>query len=317
MNSLTKQRYISSSIWSDDWFDSLTVREKLFYFWLLTNQHTNPAGVYPCTLRDIRADFGISREEAGELLAKFAGAGKAFYFREHIVIPKWMKHQKFGNRNGLFLGAVKTLRALPDEVKVFIADRAHYDFDVRQYIDIPGENGADDTHAEKEGATPSNRAENRGGTPENSNENRHDLDLDPDSDPDPDSENKTQTGGAPPVNVKNPAAALFIRLWQSHSDIFNPVAAFRKPKDWAAFWGRSPPSAEQITRAVDNFVAGIKCGAIERRFIPGTPDTFILNGWVQRMQEPARANGGRKISSDRVPEGKADKYFREITGKGG
>ena len=52
MNSLTRQRYISTSIWSDDWFDSLSEREKLVYFYLLTNEHTNAAGVYQCTLGD-------------------------------------------------------------------------------------------------------------------------------------------------------------------------------------------------------------------------------------------------------------------------
>jgi hypothetical protein len=197
MDNLTKQRYISSSIWSDDWFDGLSTKEKLFYFYLLTNQHTTPAGVYPCTLRDMRADFGIPREEIVEMLEKFAEAGKAFHYEDYIIIPKWMKHQKLGARNGLFLGAVKTLKALPDAVKAFISDRSHYDFDVRKYLDIPGEKVPEDARSSLSkrigGATPQNCAENHengsvlgGATPQNHAKNGHDSDCDVDSDSDSD-----------------------------------------------------------------------------------------------------------------------------------
>jgi hypothetical protein len=134
MNSQTKQRYISTSIWSDDWFDSLSEREKLVYFYLLTNEHTNAAGVYQCTLKNVRLEIGLGREEIERIMAKFAEAGKAFYFREYIIIPKWLRHQKIKERSGLFLGMVKVLKGLPDEVKAFISDRRHYDYDVSEYI---------------------------------------------------------------------------------------------------------------------------------------------------------------------------------------
>jgi hypothetical protein len=68
MNSQTKQRYISTSIWSDDWFDSLSDREKLVYFYLLTNEHTNTAGIYQCTLKNIRLEIGLDREEAERIM---------------------------------------------------------------------------------------------------------------------------------------------------------------------------------------------------------------------------------------------------------
>jgi hypothetical protein len=134
MNSQTKQRYISTSIWSDDWFDSLSEREKLVYFYLLTNEHTNAAGVYQCTLKNVRLEIGLGREEIERIMEKFAEAGKAFYFRDYIIIPKWLKHQKIKERSGLFLGMVKVLQGLPDDVKAFISDRRHYDYDVSPYI---------------------------------------------------------------------------------------------------------------------------------------------------------------------------------------
>jgi hypothetical protein len=134
MDKLTKQRYISTSIWSDDWYDSLSKIEKLFYFYLLTNQHTNPAGIYPCTLRDMRVDFEESREEILRMLKKFEEAGKTFYYEGYIIVPKWLKHQKISDRSKMFLGAISVIKALPDEIKAFAGDRRHYDFDIAPYI---------------------------------------------------------------------------------------------------------------------------------------------------------------------------------------
>jgi hypothetical protein len=155
MNDLTKQRYISTSIWSDDWFDSLAITEKLIYFNLLTNDHTNVAGVYPFALKYIRADLDISRDEVAKAMEKFERDGKAFFYHEYMIIPKWLKHQKIGVRGNLFMGVLKILRALPDDIKRFIADRAHYDFDIRKYIEIP------DTLLEKERKNEIPYAENR------------------------------------------------------------------------------------------------------------------------------------------------------------
>lgn len=134
MNNTTKQRYISTSIWADDWFDSLTEREKLVYFYLLTNEHTNAAGVYQCTLKNIRLEMGLQREDIESIMDKFAEAGKAFYFKEYIIIPKWLKHQKINDRSGLFLGTVKVLNSLPQEIKDFISDRRHYDYDISKLL---------------------------------------------------------------------------------------------------------------------------------------------------------------------------------------
>jgi len=138
MNGTTKQRYISTSIWDDDWFDSLSEREKLVYFYLLTNTHTNPAGVYQCTLKNIRLEIGLDREETERIMDKFSADGKAFYYKDYIIIPKWLKHQKIGDRSKLFLGAVKVLKSLPDDVIKFISDRRHYDYDLSS---IFGKNG--------------------------------------------------------------------------------------------------------------------------------------------------------------------------------
>jgi hypothetical protein len=134
MNATTKQRFISTSIWDDDWFDSLSEREKLAYFYLLTNPHTNAAGVYQCTLKNMRLEMGLEREELERIMGKFAAAGKAFYLKDYIIIPKWLKHQKVGERSTIMLGVTRVLKSLPEEIKAFIRAREHYDYDVSDII---------------------------------------------------------------------------------------------------------------------------------------------------------------------------------------
>jgi hypothetical protein len=182
VNGTTKQRYISTTIWSDGWFDSLSGDEKLIYLHLLTNPHTNPAGVYPFALKYICADTGCSREEVNAAIGKFEETGKAFFYREYIIIPKWLKHQKTDKRSGLFLGAIKILKSLPDEIKAFISDRKHYDFDISKYINGPFET----LPPKKGGPSPPKK----GDPPPNS---AHDLDLDLDLDLELDSSGSSST----------------------------------------------------------------------------------------------------------------------------
>jgi hypothetical protein len=101
----------------------------------------------------------------------------------------------------------------------------------------------------------------------------------------------------------------FIKLWQSNPDVFNSLARLKNPQDFDDWWEKSDIITEMIDRAVKNFVDGVRNGDIERRFIPGHPDTFILNGGIQRYQEPSKKPPGRRISNDNVED--VSQYFRE------
>lgn len=125
------QRYISSSFWSDDWVDSLSRDGKLLYMYLLTNENTNIAGVYKITMKRMKDDTGISRDDVTELLSQFEQAKKAYYFNEYMILPKWPKHQKLGQRGTLLTGMISVLRGLPRDIKVFLcANPEHYYYDL-------------------------------------------------------------------------------------------------------------------------------------------------------------------------------------------
>jgi hypothetical protein len=78
----------------------------------------------------------------------------------------------------------------------------------------------------------------------------------------------------------------FLEQWQSHSDVFNAVSRIHNPDDFDYWWKKAAITRKEIDIAIKNVVDGLKNGGIERRFIPGSPDKFVLNGWIQRGQEP-------------------------------
>jgi hypothetical protein len=86
-------------------------------------------------------------------------------------------------------------------------------------------------------------------------------------------------------NIKKKRERI-INLWQSNSDVFNPCVGFHKPLDFNAWLENADITIGMIDTAVKNFLDGVRNGAIERRFIPGHPDTFFLNGGIQRYQAP-------------------------------
>ena len=123
------QRYISSSFWSDDWIDSLTVKEKLIYLYLLTNDSTSISGVYKLTVKRIKDDTGIAREEITDILQKFAADKKAYYVDEYIILPNWLKHQHLNNES-VKLGTIRALKALPRHIIAFLREPEHFYYDV-------------------------------------------------------------------------------------------------------------------------------------------------------------------------------------------
>lgn len=105
------------------------------------------------------------------------------------------------------------------------------------------------------------------------------------------------------INEISEEMKLFLHLWKSTKDkngncIFQITASIENPRDWTRYWRESPPTAEQIENAFRNFAAGINSGAIQRRFIPATPDRFVLKGGITRYQSPVVNKSGGSSGGD-------------------
>jgi hypothetical protein len=357
---MSVQRYISSDFWSDDWVDALSVKEKLLYMYLLTNERTNVAGVYKTTVKRIKDDTGISRKRVLAGLKKFAKAKKAFFAHGYMVIPKWPKHQKLGERGTLRLAVRKLLKALPGIIIDFLREPGNYDYDLSFLGGGGGGNGAAGPAAEpgcpepeepdypepeepdypepkepdypepkepdypepKEpdypGAAAGNGPGSRPAAPDGGRAcqgrgagrcqdgaaigHGYPMDTPPDDlDLDLDLDIKacvfkpilnTHTSVFSPEEnaaIQSGPAKTFLRIWQTTpGELFNRFAGLERPKDYARYWAQSALTSEEVERRMNNLIADAQSGAMQRRYIPKTPDRFILGGGLERHRTRLR-----------------------------
>lgn len=131
------KRYVSTSFWDDEWVQSLDLKEKGLYLYLLTNPLTNIAGVYKLSPRRVTFDTGLSNSELEIIMAKFENSGKAYRHGEYIVIPSWPHHQT-ANVN-VHRGIRRILSTLDAEMIGFL-ESVGYRYrltDFRQTEDVP------------------------------------------------------------------------------------------------------------------------------------------------------------------------------------
>ena len=99
-------------------------------------------------------------------------------------------------------------------------------------------------------------------------------------------ESKTNSGAsAPSVCETSDPQKLFLHIWQHTPDVFNALARIESPKEWANFWENSGVTCEQVQAALDNFIADVRSGEIQNRYVPAMPDRFVLKGWITKCQK--------------------------------
>ena len=246
---MSTQRYISTSFWDDEWVQSLNLTNKALYLYLLTNTLTNIAGVYKISTRRISFDTGLEEKEVINILNIFIQAGKVYRINEYIILPNWTKHQKWETRTSIKAGIEKIFNSLPPEV-LKLAKNVCYYLKTLEEPPLP--------------STPPPEPE---ASPPLPSYLDSDLNLDKDIDINSD----------PPSGEK-----LFISLWQKNGDVFNAFARLDQPNEWRNFWDKCNFSPQHIETAVNNVVNAVKSGLLQRRFIPSTPDKFVLHDWFNR-----------------------------------
>ena len=74
-----KLRSISTGIWCDTWFESLSPSEKLLFIYLITNERTNMLGIYEISINKISFDTGINKDIILKALKGFETIKKVRY----------------------------------------------------------------------------------------------------------------------------------------------------------------------------------------------------------------------------------------------
>lgn len=101
---MAKLRYrsIACCFWSDpEIIEQFTPDEKLFYLYLLTNEHTEICGVYRVLKKHIMVETGFTREVVDNLLDRFQDKyDKIIYDTEtqEVVVRNWLKYQNLNSQ---------------------------------------------------------------------------------------------------------------------------------------------------------------------------------------------------------------------------
>ena len=108
---MAKNRMINTKIWSDSYFSSLDLKEKLLFLYFLTNQHTNICGIYEIPLGFVASESGIGTEDVTKVIKKFSKDSKIFYKKGWIFVKNFSKHQK--SNPSVKLGIENELKSIP------------------------------------------------------------------------------------------------------------------------------------------------------------------------------------------------------------
>lgn len=85
-----KRTWIDSDIWSDT--DDLTMTEKVFYIYLLTNSQRNIAGYYKVNPKYIAIDMGLDKRRIETILTRKQKYWLYDKETEQVLIPKFTRY---------------------------------------------------------------------------------------------------------------------------------------------------------------------------------------------------------------------------------
>jgi len=95
-----KARVIQSKIWTDEYFFSLSLEEKIVFLYLITNESINIIHLYQITPQRIAADTGVDIDKVLKSLQKFNNDKKIFFFKNHVFLKNAYKYQDYkGKKN--------------------------------------------------------------------------------------------------------------------------------------------------------------------------------------------------------------------------
>lgn len=92
-----EKRSISTKVWIDDWFSSLSIKERYLWLYLISNDQVNMIGCYELPSKRIQADTGLSAKEIDDSLARFSIDGRAVFFHSWVRLIKFDGHNKFNS----------------------------------------------------------------------------------------------------------------------------------------------------------------------------------------------------------------------------
>jgi hypothetical protein len=259
------------AFWNDGYVQELDMAETAVYFHYITSPRLENSGVFKEGQRMVSFYVKTDIETVKNADAKLEKDGKIYRIGEWVIVPSSLKHQKFDKSPNMIKGIYEQLKTAPVGVLKKLKE-CGYVLDLTPIVSV------------EESDIPPNPSET---LPEP---------LPNPSETDPlysDSDQYKYSDQYINSHTENSGEKLFICLWQKNPDIFNFAARIEKPKEWAAFWEKCPYSSDDIKRCMQNYIDGVKNDSIEKRFVPRTPDRFVLKGHLNASDTPYKKKENR------------------------
>jgi len=114
---MAKNRYINTAFWGDPYIRTLNPEETYLFLYLLTNFHTNIAGIYELAFDIILFETKFKDEKTlRKILNKFEKDEKIYYFSSWVFIRNFQKHQEIKKNDNINKGIKNILNSLPPKV---------------------------------------------------------------------------------------------------------------------------------------------------------------------------------------------------------
>lgn len=126
---MAKQRMIQTKFWSDTFIQSLSIEEKLFYLYLLTNEHTDICGVYEISKTTMSFESGLSMDRLSKTMDRLSKTGRILYLDGWIYIKNWEKHQLNNPKviQGIKIGLSKVPSGFSEQIAAYNSLSIDYD----------------------------------------------------------------------------------------------------------------------------------------------------------------------------------------------
>ena len=119
---MSKNRYINTKFWDDEYISDLQPINKLLFLYLLTNTLTNICGIYEISIKRMVFDTGIKEHDIELILESFELDNKIKYEKGWLAIKNFIKHQKQSDKkeDNINKGIISELKKVPTNLKEWV-----------------------------------------------------------------------------------------------------------------------------------------------------------------------------------------------------
>lgn len=90
-----KTRVIHTKFWTDSYIQTLSIKQKLLFNFLITNERVNMVGAYEMNVTYMQYCTGLSISDISDILEKFNVDKKIFFVDNYVVLLNHLKYQNY------------------------------------------------------------------------------------------------------------------------------------------------------------------------------------------------------------------------------